>query len=247
RVVRQFRDQAALPVLAEALQDPHEIVWKDALDGLVTLGGLEALEILRDIRTNLGNDLSVERHAWISEAIAQIQEELPFGGPPPWKRPYQRPRPSESVTELMRRQWRELGLYYERDDSARVWKLTGSLAGLHRFREALLAYATDSYRATASDHEHFGPYFYLKVMTWREAGIDEDALRGSLPDLQRLADLIGRTLDGATPGSTFLIQDEFAPSCPYALALHVREEEFDPADADPSLRTDEPSRKRDGG
>jgi hypothetical protein len=41
---RQFRDPAALPVLAEALQDPYEVVWKDALDGLVTLGGPEALE-----------------------------------------------------------------------------------------------------------------------------------------------------------------------------------------------------------
>src|SRR6185295_20300892 len=48
RVVWQFRDRAALPVLGEALQDPHDQVWKDALDGIVTLGGEQALQLLHD-------------------------------------------------------------------------------------------------------------------------------------------------------------------------------------------------------
>src|SRR5262245_45444061 len=42
RIIWQFRDRSALPVLGEALRDPHDQVWKDALDGIVTLGGDQA-------------------------------------------------------------------------------------------------------------------------------------------------------------------------------------------------------------
>jgi hypothetical protein len=48
RVVWQFRDRSALPFLAEALQDSDDQVWKDALDGIVTVGGDQALQLLHD-------------------------------------------------------------------------------------------------------------------------------------------------------------------------------------------------------
>src|ERR1700722_4239719 len=39
RIIWQFREMTALPILAEALQDESENVWKEALDGIVTLKG----------------------------------------------------------------------------------------------------------------------------------------------------------------------------------------------------------------
>src|SRR5271163_2590866 len=46
RIIWAFRDKATLPILASAIRDSYDGVWKDALDGIVTLGGTEALAIL---------------------------------------------------------------------------------------------------------------------------------------------------------------------------------------------------------
>lgn len=80
RVVWQFRDSAALPALAEALRDAHQEVWKDALDGVVTLGGEEALRVLRHARTIAADytDASV-RLTWIDEAVKQVEKGLDAG------------------------------------------------------------------------------------------------------------------------------------------------------------------------
>ncbi len=136
------------------------------------------------------------------------------------------------------KEWRELGFFYDCDDQTRVWKLTGSRAGLLRFRDALLAYVADPRNKMTSEHEHYGPYMYLKVMTWPEAGFDSDAIRGPLADLERLAKVIAAKLAKARPGSSVQIQEEFAVDSPYALVLDLREDGFDPATADPLLLAD---------
>ena len=146
---------------------------------------------------------------------------------------------SDSTNDSTRREWRQLGFFYERDDQARIWKLTGSRAGLLRFRDALLAYIGNPSNASIREHEHYGPYFYLKVMTWPEAGCDDHSIRGPLTDLAHLANLIEAKLAMAIPGSSVVIREEFAADSPYALVLDVREDGFDPAPADPLLRAEE--------
>jgi hypothetical protein len=143
--------------------------------------------------------------------------------------------PSEATTRATRHEWRELGFFYDRDDRAKVWTLTGARAGLLRFRDALLSYAADPRNTMKSEHEHFGPYMYLEVMTWPEAAFDDHAIRGSLPDLVRLARIIERKLADTAPGSTVTIREEFAADSPYRLVLDVREDGFDPASADAAL------------
>jgi hypothetical protein len=73
----QFRDAAALPTLAAALQDPDDRVWKGALDGIVTVAGPTGLRVLEEARDRLsgGRPPSV-RLEWIGEAIEQIQEAM---------------------------------------------------------------------------------------------------------------------------------------------------------------------------
>ena len=141
--------------------------------------------------------------------------------------------PTDATNQMTQKEWRELGFFYDRDDTTKVWKLTGSQSGLLQFRDALLAYAADSSNDYTSEHAHYGPYMYLEIMTWPEAGFDEHAIRGSLPDLQRLATIIGVQLAKAQPGETIRIQSEFAVHSPYALILVVREDGFDPVEADP--------------
>jgi hypothetical protein len=77
--------------------------------------------------------------------------------------------PSNVVNEKTRGEWRALGFFYEVNHEAKVWTLVGSRAGLLCFSDALRAYVADPRNALESEHEHYGPYMYLKVMTWPEA------------------------------------------------------------------------------
>jgi hypothetical protein len=79
---------------------------------------------------------------------------------------------------------------------------------------------------------------YLEIMTWREAGFDEHAIRGPLPELKRLASLIENKIAAVQSGATITIQSEYSPSSPYALVLEVRDDNFDPAEADSGLHTE---------
>jgi hypothetical protein len=142
---------------------------------------------------------------------------------------------SDATNQATRRDWRELGFFYDRDNQAKTWKLVGSRSGLLRFRDALLAYVGDPRNIPQSEHEHYGPYGYLEIMTWPEAGFDDHAIRGPLPELKRLATIIEMKLMAAQMGETIRIQDEFAANSPYALVLEIREDGFDPAEADPTL------------
>jgi HEAT repeat protein len=74
-VIWQLRSPASLDVLGEALQDPAPVVWKQALDGLVTLASPESLRILeaaRD-RVRVGSDVPDEDfQAWVEGAIEDV-------------------------------------------------------------------------------------------------------------------------------------------------------------------------------
>jgi hypothetical protein len=144
--------------------------------------------------------------------------------------------PIEDIRERTRRKWRELGFFCNRDDETKVWRLVGSRSGLMRFRDLLLEYANDPSNDYKSEHEHYGGYC-LEIMTWPEPGFDDHAIHGSLADLKRLAAIIEKRLAVAQPGDSICIQEEFAANSPYALILEVREDDFDPAQADPILPT----------
>ncbi len=148
---------------------------------------------------------------------------------------------SEATNRATRREWRELGFFYDRDDGNKVWILTGSRAGLLRFRDALLSYVADPRNASDSEHEHYGPYSYLEVMTSPNPGFDHHAIHGRVADLARLSALIVAKLATARPGSTIRIREEFAPDSPYALVLDLREDGFDPAAADVLLEPEPPT------
>ena len=134
--------------------------------------------------------------------------------------------------EQIKQQWRELGFFCELDDEKKAWMLTGSRAGLLYFPDLLLGYVADSQNALDGSHKQYGPYGSLEVMTYAVAGFDGRAIRGSLDDLARLAELVEAKLATAEPGTPIRIRDEYAPESRYTLVLDVRADKFDPATAD---------------
>jgi len=134
--------------------------------------------------------------------------------------------------EQIKQQWRKLGFYCEMDREKKLWTLTGSRAGLLFFPDLLLGYVADPQNASDHQHQHYGPYGTLEIMTWPDAGFDSHAIRGSLVALTHLAEIIEAKLASAEPGSPILIRDEFAADSPYSLMLDVRADGFDPSSTD---------------
>ena len=146
--------------------------------------------------------------------------------------PPSEPRP-ELTNEDIKRGWRELGFFCELDDQNRVWTLTGSRAGLLHFPDLLRGFINDPQNASDGQQQHYGPYGSLDVMTWPDAGLDANAIRGSLTDLDRLASIVETHLVVAEPGTPIRIREEYAPDSRYALLLDVRADGFDPSSTDP--------------
>jgi hypothetical protein len=145
----------------------------------------------------------------------------------------------EQMNRMMREEWRELGFYYDFDEAGSRRRLVGFRRGLFKFRDILNGYADDPRSEHISEHEHYGPYSYLKLMTWTEPGVTGDAICGSLPDFRRLAAIVGDKLHASSAGSTFTIGDEYAGGSKAVLEFEVREGGFDPASADPLLPSDD--------
>ena len=137
--------------------------------------------------------------------------------------------PPELTEDQIRQKWRQLGFFCELDDERRLWALTGSRAGLLYFPDLLLGYAADPANASDGTKKHYGPYGSLKIMTWREPGLDGQAIRGSAAELERLAELVEAKLATAQPGEPIRIRDEFNPKSVYSLLLDIRADGYDPA------------------
>jgi hypothetical protein len=106
---------------------------------------------------------------------------------------------AQLTAEQIKQEWRKLGFFCELDDQDRTWTLTGSRAGLLRFRDLLVAYVADPEHAVQSTYQHYGPYGSLEVMTWPAAGFDGQSIRGTVTDLARLAGLVQTKLAAAKP------------------------------------------------
>lgn len=77
-VIWQHRQSDTLVFLLEALQHEHEAIWKNALDGIVTIAGENSLNLLESEKKRLlANPLiDQNRLEWIDEAVSQIKANL---------------------------------------------------------------------------------------------------------------------------------------------------------------------------
>jgi len=75
QVIREHRLPHSADFLEEALEDPSPEVWKQALDGLVTLGGPEVKQTLQRAmaRAQGRGKAGQEEAEWIGEALEQTR------------------------------------------------------------------------------------------------------------------------------------------------------------------------------
>jgi hypothetical protein len=142
---------------------------------------------------------------------------------------------SVDLQNTTRREWRELGFFFAYDGSARRWVVTGSAAGIRAFCKVLADYAKDPKHERESEHEHYGPYQDLKLVTSPVSQIRSDGIYGRLADFARLADAVEAALrEGAT--STTFGQRFVGGLVPEnELVVVVASDNFDPATADAGL------------
>lgn len=69
-IIWEYRNPASLAFLALALADPAESVWQEALNGMVTIGGCEAKNLLQSALAQA----DPKKHEWIVEAIEQVED-----------------------------------------------------------------------------------------------------------------------------------------------------------------------------
>jgi HEAT repeat protein len=78
----RLRSDEALSLFALALEDEEPVVWKQALDALVTLASPSALDVLQAALTRdpPGGTDPGEWRAWVDEAIGQVRATLQARG-----------------------------------------------------------------------------------------------------------------------------------------------------------------------
>jgi hypothetical protein len=133
------------------------------------------------------------------------------------------------VDEWTRRKWRELGFFYKYIEKEACWKLVGSRNGLIKFCDLLHLYAGNPKNEGKSEHDHYGPYKYLEIMTWDEPQITDHAISGSLADLQRLSEICREKIDKSDPGTVIIIDKEYSQTNTAKLQFEVQKDDFDPA------------------
>lgn len=142
--------------------------------------------------------------------------------------------PSKALNASTRKEWRELGFFYDRDDETNTWRLLGSKSGLLKFASSVRAYADRDSSQQISEHEHFGPYWYLEVGTWHTPEITDHWLAGPPSALAALAETMEHELQGASEGTVIQLRARYSPASPYEFQLEVQVDGFDPAQADPN-------------
>jgi hypothetical protein len=140
--------------------------------------------------------------------------------------------PSETTNEATRREWRKLGFFYDRDDSAKEWKIVGSREGLRTFAHIIRRYASNPENNVLSGHDHYGPYMYLEIGTWSESQITNHWIAGPVDNLLKLSSTVEQLIAAASVGDRLPLRVAFAQASPYDLVLEMRDDTFDPPSAD---------------
>jgi len=142
---------------------------------------------------------------------------------------------TDKLKKITIEEWRQLGYHYYKDDDLKKWIITGSPFGIESFAIQLMQYSIDEKNDKLGEHDHWGPYLYLEIMTHDRPGMDHHAIFGTLSDIKRLSDIVVSKLKDTSINETILIKDEYTPSAEYSLELNVMEYGFDPSTCDKEI------------
>lgn len=99
----------------------------------------------------------------------------------------------------------------------------------------LIQYSTNPRKNKLGEHEHFGPYWYLEVLTSDQPEINEHAICGTLTDIARLAEILRRKLSSAAEGDSFIVDSEYFKFNQSKMKFDILFEGVDPSTLDPLL------------
>jgi hypothetical protein len=138
------------------------------------------------------------------------------------------------IEEMIKQEWRDLGFYYELEENNdfKQWRFYGSKQGLFNFINLLEIYTTNKSNDYISEHDHYGPYNYLKIMTWNKPEITENCFAGTIADLNDLKGIVARKLDVTGVGQTFVIGKEYGEGNTANARFFVMADDFDPVSMD---------------
>ncbi|MBL0024318.1 MAG: hypothetical protein IPO98_04555 [Saprospiraceae bacterium] len=136
---------------------------------------------------------------------------------------------------MMIDEWRQLGFYYDLDERLEVnqWRFYGSKSGLQNFVKLLDDYTNRASNDKEFEHDHYGPYMYLKIITLDDqAIINENAIGGTIADLKKLRNIIADKLSKAEAGQTFNIDKDYGEDNTVTAKFFVMADNFDPVSMD---------------
>ena len=130
--------------------------------------------------------------------------------------------------------WRELGFFYDCDERIEVnqWRFYGSKQGLQNFISLLDEYTNNPRKDFLSEHDHLGPYGYLKIMTWNKPIISKSYIAGTIKDLCNLKEIIAKKLAITQIGQTFNIDKNYCLDNTLTTKFFVMADDFDPPSMD---------------
>ncbi len=139
-----------------------------------------------------------------------------------------------NTDEMIKQEWRDLGFYYEIEEynDFKQWKFYGSKKGLFNLIKLLEDYTAKKSKDCISEHDHYGPYSYLKIMTWSKPEITENYFAGTISDLNVLKEIIAGKLDVTDVGQTFVISNEYGEGNTASARFFVMAVDFDPVSMD---------------
>jgi len=139
------------------------------------------------------------------------------------------------LDETTRSEWAALGFFYEYDEPSRVWRIRASHAGVGRLASELRRYGQDPGNAAISEHEHYGPYGYLKFVTWKEPKILPDGIYGRPDDFERLAEIVATTTKSLAVGGRVVVDQMYSSGNEASLDIAIEADDFDVASADTAI------------
>lgn len=131
-------------------------------------------------------------------------------------------------------EWKELGFYYdfEKTTDKPEWRFFGSKEGLTNIIGILDKYVTNPANNSISEHEHYGPHIYLKIMTWTSPTITDSYIAGTIEDLTILKSIIAEQLSKAAIGDTFYLGNYYGIDNTADAKFIVMKNDFDPSSMD---------------
>jgi hypothetical protein len=142
------------------------------------------------------------------------------------------------IDKMLIGEWRELGFFYDFDERLAVnqWRFYGSKIGLQNFVTLLDNYTSKTRNAREFEHDHYGPYCYLKIITLvDQPTIQQNAFGGTILDLKKLRNIIADKLSKTEIGQTFSIDKDYGVDNTVTTKFFVMADNFDPVSMDEHL------------